>query len=139
MQETQPIHCPYPDCLSGRIVRNGSVKGHQRYYCKRCERYFGATMDTLSYRLQTPIAEIAQALFALMQDGSIKGVARATHHTPATIRRWRKNATYQKDELIASLLAYHASLDNSPQLIAFRAFLATPYPASGKSKLSVPS
>ena len=38
------IKCPY--CQSGQIVKNGSIKGHQKYKCKDCNKAFSNSTGT---------------------------------------------------------------------------------------------
>src|SRR6266481_6306512 len=49
--------CPNPDCRESHVVRNGSHRGRQRYFCRTCKTYFGETQGTPMYNLKTPAAE----------------------------------------------------------------------------------
>src|SRR2546423_8405145 len=64
--------CPNPNCEASHVVRNGSHRGRQRYYCRSCNTYFGATQGTPMYGLKTPAAEVAQALLIVMRRGSLR-------------------------------------------------------------------
>ena len=38
---TEPPPCPDPDCAAPHVVRNGTLKGRQRYHCRGCGAWFG--------------------------------------------------------------------------------------------------
>src|SRR5436190_5616748 len=81
--------CPTPDCRESHVVRNGSHRGRQRYYCRTCKTYFGETQGTPMYGLKTPAAEVAQALLIVMRRGSLRAAEEITGHTYKTISGWR--------------------------------------------------
>lgn len=54
--------CPSPDCPAPHVVRNGTLKGRQRYHCRGCGAWFGETHNTPMYRLRTPPEEVGRAL-----------------------------------------------------------------------------
>jgi transposase-like protein len=56
--------CPDPDCAAPHVVRNGTLKGRQRYHCKGCDTWFGETHGTPMYRLRTPPEEVGRALLS---------------------------------------------------------------------------
>ena len=43
--------CPNGACPAPHVVRNGSLNGRQRYHCRGCGLWFGATHGTPLYRL----------------------------------------------------------------------------------------
>ena len=66
-EQTSLPPCPNPNCTESHVVRNGSHRGQQRYHCRSCNTYFGATQGTPMYGLKTPAAEVAQALLIVMR------------------------------------------------------------------------
>src|SRR5438067_7865752 len=81
--------CPNPNCEASHVVRNGSHRGRQRYYCRSCKTYFGETQGTPMYGLKTPAAEVAQALLIVMRRGSLRAAEEITGHKYETISVWR--------------------------------------------------
>ncbi len=84
--------CPNPNCEASHVVRNGSHRGRQRYYCRGCKTYFGETQGTPMYGLKTPAAEVAQALLIVMRRGSLRAAEEITGHKYETISMWLKRA-----------------------------------------------
>jgi transposase-like protein len=84
--------CPKPNCAAPHVVRNGSHRGRQRYHCTSCNTYFGQTQGTPMYALQTPAAEVAQALLIVMRRGSLRAAEEITGHKYETISVWLKRA-----------------------------------------------
>jgi transposase-like protein len=80
--------CPNLACTEPHSVRNGRLRGRQRYHCRGCGRYFGATEGTPMYRLQTPVAEVAHGLLIVMRRGSLRAAEELTGHKYETISRW---------------------------------------------------
>src|SRR5436309_13788426 len=84
--------CPNPNCEASHVVRNGSHRGRQRYYCRSCKTYFGGTQGRPMYGLKTPAAEVAQALLIVMRRGSLRAAEEITGHKYETIGGWLKRA-----------------------------------------------
>ena len=84
--------CPNPNCEASHVVRNGSHRGRQRYYCRSCKTYFGETQGTPMYGLKTPAAEVAQALLIVMRRGSLRAAEEITGHKYETISMRLKRA-----------------------------------------------
>src|SRR5438128_9401366 len=84
--------CPNPNCRQSHVVRNGSHRGRQRYHCRNCKTYFGATQGTPMYGLKTPAAEVAQALLIMMRRGSLRAAEEITGDKYETSRGWLKRA-----------------------------------------------
>ena len=91
--------CPNPTCSEPRVVRNGSHRGRQRYFCHTCKRYFGETQGTPMYGLKTPASEIAQALLVVMRRGSLRAAEEITGHKYETISVWLKRAAEHAEAL----------------------------------------
>ena len=103
-EERSPVPpCPTEGCTQPHVVRNGSSKGRARYQCRSCRRYFGETEGTPLYRLQTPVAEIAQAVLMVMRRGSLRGAEEVTGHKYETIRTWLYRAADHAAHLSAAL------------------------------------
>ena len=81
-EQTSLPPCPNPNCTESHVVRNGSHRGQQRYHCRSCNTYFGATQGTPMYGLKTPAAEVAQALLIVMRRGSLRAAEEITGHKP---------------------------------------------------------
>jgi transposase-like protein len=84
--------CPNRDCRESYVVRNGSHRGRQRYVCRTCKTYFGETLGTPMYNLNTPAAEVAQALLIVMRRGSLRAAEEISGHKYETISVWLKRA-----------------------------------------------
>src|SRR3954470_14602563 len=85
--------CPTPDCATPHVVRNGTLKGRQRYHCKGCGAWFGQTHGTPMYRLRTPPQEVGRALLlVVMRRGSLRAAEEITGHKYETIGRWLRLA-----------------------------------------------
>jgi len=70
--------CPDPECAAPHVVRNGTLKGRQRYHCKGCGAWFGETHGTPMYRLHTPPEEVGRALLVVMRRGSLRAAEEIT-------------------------------------------------------------
>ena len=68
----EDIKCKY--CGSSGVVKFGTYKGVQRYWCKSCQRKFKAD-DTLFY-MQTPANQVSSALNMYYEGMSIKAIRR---------------------------------------------------------------
>jgi transposase-like protein len=95
--------CPNPSCAQAQVVRNGSLRGRQRYLCKTCHTFFGETQGTPMYGLKTPAAEVAQALLIVMRRGSLRAAEEITGHKYETIGVWLKRAAAHAEALTAVL------------------------------------
>ena len=105
MHQLRPCpSCPTPGCATPHVVRNGTLGGHQRYHCRGCGAWFGATQGTPLYRLRTPVAEIAQALLVVLRRGSLRAAEEITGHKYETIGRWLRLAAQHAEALSAVLM-----------------------------------
>ena len=96
--------CPNATCAAPHVVRNGSLGGRQRYHCRGCGAWFGATHGTPLYRLRTPAAEIGRALLVVMRRGSLRAAEEVTGHKYETISRWLHLAARHAAALEAALV-----------------------------------
>jgi len=102
--DTKPP-CPDPDCATPHVVRNGTLKGRQRYHCKACGACFGETHGTPMYRLRTPPPEVGRALLVLMRRGSLRAAEEITgHKVRDEIGRWLKLAAEHAEALTEVLV-----------------------------------
>jgi hypothetical protein len=85
------------------VVRNGTINGRQRYHCRGCGAWFGATQGTPLYRLRTPPAEIARALLAVLRRGSLRAAEEQTGHKYETISHWLRLAAAHAEAVSAAL------------------------------------
>lgn len=96
--------CPDPDCPAPHVVRNGTLKGRQRYHCKGCGAWFGETNGTPMYRLRTPPEEVGRALLVVMRRGSLRAAEEITGHKYETIGRWLRLAAEHAEALTEVLV-----------------------------------
>ena len=96
--------CPDPDCATPHVVRNGTLKGRQRYHCKGCGAWFGETRHTPMYRLHTPPEEVGRSLLVVMRRGSLRAAEEITGHKYETISRWLKLAAEHAEALTEVLV-----------------------------------
>ena len=86
------------------MVRNGTLKGRQRYHCKGCGAWFGETHGTAMYRLRTPPQEVGRALLVVMRRGSLRAAGEITGHKYETIGRWLRLAAEHAEALTEVLV-----------------------------------
>ena len=96
--------CPNPACPAPHVVRNGSIKGRQRYHCHGCGAWFGETHGTPLYRLRTPPEEIARALLVALRRGSLRAAEEVTGHKYETISHWLQLAAAHAEALTEVLV-----------------------------------
>ena len=96
--------CPTPDRATPHVVRNGTLKGRQRYHCKGCGAWFGETHATPMYRLRTPPQEVGRALLVVMRRGSLRAAEEITGHKYETISRWLRLAAEHAETLTEVLV-----------------------------------
>jgi transposase-like protein len=96
--------CPTPDCAAPHVVRNGTLKGRQRYHCKGCGAWFGETHGTPMYRLRTPPEEVGRVLLVVMRRGSLRAAEEITGHKYETIGRWLRLAAEHAEALTEVLV-----------------------------------
>ena len=90
--ENQPtvIKCKY--CQSEAILKFGTYKGVQRYWCKSCERKFKA--DDTTPHMKTDASEVSAAVSMWFEGMSIEAINRQLlqdyghRHYSATIFEW---------------------------------------------------
>ena len=109
--QSNPIHCKY--CGSRGVVKFGTYKGVQRYYCKACKRKFKD--DDTTFHMKTDTNEVSSALNMYYEGMSIKAIRRHLlqehEHSPstATIYEWiMKYTQYATD----SIKGYHPEVGN---------------------------
>ena len=90
---------PCPRCGHGATVRKGHTEGRQRWQCPGCQRSFGATTNTVMYRLKTPATEVARALLVVLRRGSLVAAEEITGHKYETIGRWLRQAAAHAEAL----------------------------------------
>jgi len=96
LQQTALIpFCKY--CNSSSVVKFGTYKGVQRYYCKVCKRKF--TDNTNPFRMRIPSNQISSALSMYYEGMSINAISRNYQqeygYTPssATVYEWVEKYT----------------------------------------------
>lgn len=108
----EDISCKYYG--SKAVVKFGTYKGVQLYFCKVCKRKFKAD-DTL-FHMKTPTNQVSSALNAYYEGMSIKAIRRHLQQehgnmpSTATIYEWiQKFTQYATD----SVKDYHPSVSNT--------------------------
>ncbi len=96
--------CPNPACPAPHVVRNGSIKGRQRYHCRGCGAWFGEAHGTPLYRLRTPPEEIGRALLVALRRGSLRAAEEVTGHKYETISHWLQLAADHAEALTQVLV-----------------------------------
>jgi hypothetical protein len=66
------LRCLVPIPIAPHVVRNGTLKGRQRYHCNGCGAWFGETHNTPMYRLRTSPEDVGRALLVVMRRGSLR-------------------------------------------------------------------
>ena len=101
-------------CGSEGVVKFGTYKGVQRYWCKVCKRKFKA--DDTQFHMKTPTNQVSSALNSYYEGMSIKAIRRHLQqehaHAPstATIYEWiQKYTQYAVD----SAKDYHPKVGNT--------------------------
>src|SRR3954454_13119153 len=91
--------CPTPDCAAPHVVRNGTLKGRQRYHCKGCGAWFGETHGTPMYRMGTPPQEVCPALLGVMRRGRLRAAEEITGPKYEPIGLWLRLAAEHAEAL----------------------------------------
>ncbi len=68
--ESNPVHCKY--CDSTAVVKFGTYKGVQRYFCKVCQRKFKA--DNTLFHMKVSSEHISTALSMYYSGSSISDI-----------------------------------------------------------------
>ena len=103
IETTEVVNCPH--CQSEAVVKFGTYKGVQRYYCKACKRKF--KHDDKQFKMKSETEQIATALHDYYDGGSsVRAIGRhilqETGSTPstATIYEWiQKYTQYITDSI----------------------------------------
>lgn len=92
IRKTDDVVCPNPKCefylkTEGKsIIKRGKYKtGHQRYYCKHCEKFFMDTIGTAVYRKHLSKDEIKLIYRLFIEKNGIRSIERITGHHRDTI------------------------------------------------------
>ncbi len=87
-----------PSCLGTSVVKNGKVRGHQRYKCHFCQKNF-----VLEFEHRWPNDSRLLNLLLLASGESRDKVAKDCQATPETVSRWLLEAKEQQDWFIEAL------------------------------------
>jgi transposase-like protein len=97
-RKTDDVVCPNPECAfylksEGKaIIKRGKYKtGHQRYYCKHCDKFFMDTVGTAVYRKHLPKEEIRMIYKLFLEKNGIRSIERITGHHRDTISNLLKD------------------------------------------------
>jgi len=78
------MHCP--KCRCAEAVKNGTMRGKQRYKCQHCGCNY--TQSTLS---RTPVAKRVEAIKLYLEGVGFRGIERLTGVPHSTLINWVKN------------------------------------------------
>lgn len=81
-----------PKCRDTAAVKNGIIKGKQRYKCKGCGCNY-----TQSNRCRIPLEKREEAINLYLEGVGFRGISRLTGVSPATVMRWVKALAEQID------------------------------------------
>jgi transposase-like protein len=96
-------------CGSSAVVKYGTYKGVQRYWCKICKRKFKA--DGTLFHMKTPANQVSSALNMYYEGMSIKAIRRNLQQeygnmpSTATIYEWIQKFTQYATDSIRRLQA----------------------------------
>jgi transposase-like protein len=96
------IECPdYGKTGEGNIVFKEAYGNNQNslFKCTTCGHCFSETHGTTFFGLKASREEVIRTLAILPEKGSIRGVARASGHTPNTVIRWMTVAAEHCNEV----------------------------------------
>ncbi|WP_410509891.1 hypothetical protein RSJ42_07115 [Methanosarcina hadiensis] len=98
IRKTDDVVCPNPKCAyyhkaEGKsIIKRGKYRtGHQRYYCKHCEKFFMDTIGTAVYRKHLSKDEIKLIYRLFIEKNGIRSIERITGHHRDTISNLLKD------------------------------------------------
>lgn len=101
-------------CGSNAVVKFGSYKGKQLYWCKVCKRKFKA--DDTTFHMKTPANQVSSALSMYYEGMSIEAIRRQLQQehgkrpSSATVYEWiQKYTQYATD----SVKDYHPNVGNT--------------------------
>ncbi|MPM99125.1 hypothetical protein SDC9_146316 [bioreactor metagenome] len=97
-RKTDDVVCPNPKCafylkVEGKsIIKRGKYRtGHQRYYCKHCEKFFMDTIGTAVYRKHLSKDEIKLIYRLFIEKNGIRSIERITGHHRDTVSNLLKD------------------------------------------------
>jgi transposase-like protein len=103
VENLNEVLCPNPECeyylrAEGKaVIKRGKYKtGHQRYYCKHCEKFFMETVGTPVYRKHLPGDEIRLIYRLFLEKNGIRSIERVTGHHRDTISHLIKDTVRNK-------------------------------------------
>ena len=73
-KELDTVVCPH--CGSVKVVKYGTSKGRQRYYCKDCEKTFGDTNGTVAFRSKLSAGKWIELIKMTLQGESCRTIAK---------------------------------------------------------------
>ena len=102
-----------PSCSGTSVVKNGKVRGHQRYKCKFCQKNFSQEFEH-----RWPNDSRLLNLLLLAVGTSRDEVAEGCGATPETVDRWLLDAKEQKGWFISALAdaVYNEAAQHSKSL-----------------------
>jgi putative transposase len=111
-QQSDHTICKY--CQSEAVVKFGTYKGVQRYFCKFCKRKFSA--NTNPFRMRIPSNQISSALSMYYEGMSVNAISRNYQqehgYTPssATVYEWVEKYT---PITVSAFRDYHPKVGNT--------------------------
>src|SRR5262245_58361707 len=106
--------CPKPDCSHYRLLNRGTMSaistdrtqsGKRRIFrCRKCERPFSETRDTVFFDLRSPEDNVLMALKMLLVKVALSDIGLVLGVTEATVLEWLRRAAQKAHESNAHLL-----------------------------------
>ena len=84
-------------CFSHEHVRNGKVRGRQRYKCKQCDLNF-IEGDRRALSESRQIVRLTSILFHLMGKASFRFIAKQFNVSPTSVYQWVKSEVQETDD-----------------------------------------
>jgi transposase-like protein len=106
--------CPNADCSHSRLINRGNISaistymtqsGKRRIFrCRKCERPFSETRDTVFVDLRTPEEKVMMALKLLLVKVALSDIGFVLGVTAETVLEWLRRAAQQAHEINTHLL-----------------------------------
>ena len=86
---TKADRCCCPHCHSNKVVKNGNVRGVQRFICKDCKKTFSYSTNTILYKSNKPIETWKKFCECMINKFSLRKSAEICEINLHTAFNWR--------------------------------------------------
>ena len=101
-----------PQCGTRKVVKNGTSRGEQRYWCRHC----GVTFHTKPPRYFEAVIK-QEALAMYMNGATIRAIAKAFDASPTIVWKWIHSGSGQIAVRLRSLAAQLEQQSDAPRII----------------------